>query len=65
MKVEAIQVLPRLAGPTPAVIDGLCRLLLEDDSAAGPGPAALALGKLGPAAAAAGRPCSAPPRPAR
>ena len=48
--------LPRLAGATPAVIDGLCRRLLEDDSDWVQVHAALALGKLGPAAGAAGGP---------
>jgi HEAT repeat protein len=56
VKVEAVRVLPRLAGATPAVIDGLCRRLLEDDSAWVQEQAALALGKLGPAAVAAGEP---------
>lgn len=56
VKVETTRVLPRLAGPTPAVIDGLCRRLLEDDSAWVQAQAALALGKLGPAATAAGAP---------
>jgi HEAT repeat protein len=56
VKVEAIKVLPRLAGATPAVIDGLCRRLLEDDSVRVQARAALALGKLGPAAVAAGGP---------
>ncbi|MFI5454820.1 MAG: HEAT repeat domain-containing protein [Isosphaerales bacterium] len=56
VKVEVTRVLPRLAGPTPAVIDGLCRRLLEDDSDWVQVHAALALGKLGPAAAAAGGP---------
>jgi HEAT repeat protein len=54
VKVEVIQVLPKLAGATPTVIDGLCRRLLEDDSTWAQVNAALALGKLGPAAAAAG-----------
>ena len=56
VKVEAIRVLTKLAGATPAVIDGLCRRLLEDDSALVQAHAALALGKLGPAAVAAGGP---------
>jgi HEAT repeat protein len=56
VKVEATKVLPRLAGATPAVIDGLCRRLLEDDSAWVQVHAALALGQLGPAAEAAGGP---------
>ena len=50
------KVLPKLAGATPAVIEGLCRRLLEDDSDWVQAHAALALGKLGPAAAAAGGP---------
>jgi HEAT repeat protein len=54
VKVEVIEVLPRLAGATQAVIDGLCRRLLEDDSDWVQIHAALALGKFGPAAAAAG-----------
>ena len=32
VKVQVTHVLPKLAGATPAVIDGLCRRLLEDDS---------------------------------
>lgn len=56
VKVEVTRVLPKLAGATPAVIDGLCRRLLEDDSAWVQVHAALALGKLGPAAAGAGGP---------
>ena len=32
VKVQVAQTLPKLAGATPAVIDGLCRRLLEDDS---------------------------------
>ncbi len=56
VKVEVTKVLPSLAGATPAVIDGLCRRLLDDDSDWVQVYAALALGKLGPAAAAAGGP---------
>ncbi len=56
VKVEVIRVLPKLAGATPAVIEGLCRRLLEDASAWVQVHAALALGKLGPAAVAAGGP---------
>ncbi len=56
VKVEATKVLPKLAGATPAVIASLCRRLLEDDSAWVQVHAALALGKLGSAAAAAGGP---------
>jgi HEAT repeat protein len=56
VKVEVTRVLPKLAGPTPAVIDGLCRRLLEDDSDWVQVYAASALGKLGPAATAAGGP---------
>ena len=54
VKVQVTKVLPRLAGATPEVIDGLCRRLLEDDSDWVQLYAALALGKLGRAAAAAG-----------
>jgi HEAT repeat protein len=56
VKVQVAQVLPKLAGATPAVIDGLCRRLLEDDSVLVQFHAAQALSKLGPAAAAAGGP---------
>jgi HEAT repeat protein len=54
VKVEVIRVLTRLAGASPMVIDGLCRRLLEDDSVLVQAQAALALGKLGTAATAAG-----------
>ena len=64
VKVEAIKVLPKLAGATPAVIDGLCRRLLEDDSALVQAHAALALGKLGPDGRGRGR-AVAPRRPDR
>ena len=53
VKVEAAKALPRLAGPTETVIDGLC-VLLEDDSGWVQVHAALGLGRLGPAAARAG-----------
>jgi HEAT repeat protein len=56
VKVAAAKVLPKLAGAAPSVIDGLCRRLLEDDSTWVQVNAALALGQLGPAAAAAGGP---------
>ncbi len=56
VKVEVTKVLPNLAGATPAVIDGLCRRLIEDDSEWVQVSAAMALGKLGAAAVAAGRP---------
>jgi HEAT repeat protein len=56
VKVQVTQVLPKLAGATPAVVDGLCRRLLEDDSVLVQCSAAQALSKLGPAAAAAGGP---------
>lgn len=56
VKIEATKVLPNLLGPTPAVIDGLCRQLLGDDNDWVQVHAALALGKLGSAAAAAGGP---------
>lgn len=54
VKVQAIKALPRMAGATPEVIDALCRRLLDDDSDWVQVNAALALGKLGPAATAAG-----------
>jgi HEAT repeat protein len=54
VKVAVIGVLPKLAGPAPAIIAGLCRRLQEDDSADVQRAAALALGKLGPAAREAG-----------
>lgn len=54
VKFQVTRLLPKLAGPTPAVIDGLCRRLLEDDSGWIQECAALALGQLGPAAQAAG-----------
>jgi HEAT repeat protein len=56
VKVQVTRVLPGLAGATPAVIDGLCRRLLDDDSDWVQVCAALALGRLGPAATAAGGP---------
>jgi HEAT repeat protein len=56
VKVQVTLVLPKLAGAIPAVIDGLCRRLLEDDSVLVQCSAAQALSKLGPAAAAAGGP---------
>ncbi len=54
VKVKAAGVLPRLAEPTEAVIAGLCELLEKADGAAVRVHAALALGKFGSAAAAAG-----------
>jgi HEAT repeat protein len=56
VKFQTTEVLPRLAGATPEVIDGLCRRLLEDDSALVKEHAAAALGRLGHGAAAAGGP---------
>jgi HEAT repeat protein len=56
VKVEVTRVLPKMAGPTPQVVDGLCRHLLEDDSVLVQAHAALALGKLGSAAVKAGVP---------
>ena len=56
VKVEVTKVLPRLAGASQAVVDGLCRRLVEDDSAWVQVHAALALGRLGGAAVAAGGP---------
>ncbi|WP_197491208.1 HEAT repeat domain-containing protein [Planctomyces sp. SH-PL62] len=54
VKIEVARVLPKLAGPAPEVIEGLCRRLLEDDDDPVQAHAALALGKLGPDAVAAG-----------
>jgi HEAT repeat protein len=54
VKVEVTRVLPRLAGVTPEVVEGLCRSLRDDGSPLIHEHAAAALGKLGPAAAAAG-----------
>jgi len=56
VKVQTARVLPRLAGATAEVVDGLCRRLLEDDSAWVQVHAAMALGQLGSDAAAAGAP---------
>jgi HEAT repeat protein len=56
VKVAVTKVLPKLAGATPAVIDGLCRRLLEDDSDWVQVSSALALGQLGRAAGVAGGP---------
>ena len=56
VKVRVAEVLPRLAGAAPAVIEGLCRRLLEDESVLVQFEAAQALSKLGPAAVAAGAP---------
>ena len=56
VKVEAIKVLAKLSGASTALVDGLCRRLREDDSTLVQAQAALALGKLGPAAVAAGGP---------
>jgi len=54
VKVQVAAVLPRLSGATEAVVDGLSHMLAEDDSAMIQGAAALALGRLGAAAVAAG-----------
>jgi HEAT repeat protein len=54
VKVKVVQVLPRLCGPRTELIDGLCDLLSKNDSPLVQTSAALALGKMGPAAAAAG-----------
>jgi len=54
VKVAVIQVLPGLAGPTPAVLAGLGQRLLKDDSTWVKEQAAAALGRLGPAAVSAG-----------
>ena len=63
VKVEAAKALPRLAGATEPVIAGLC-MLLDDDSAWVQLHAALALGRYGAEAAAAG-PALLPHRPRR
>jgi HEAT repeat protein len=54
VKARAARVLPKLAGATPAVVDGLTRRLAEDDSDWVRVVAARALGQLGAAAAPAG-----------
>lgn len=54
VKVQVAAVLPRLTGATGPVVDGLCHMLAEDDSALIQGCAALALAKLGLPAVAAG-----------
>jgi HEAT repeat protein len=54
VKVQTVRVLPKLAGETPEVIEGLCRRLQEDDSVWVREQAAAALGKLGAAALSAG-----------
>ncbi len=56
VKVQVAHVLPKLVGATPAVIEGLCRRLLDDNSVLVQCSAAQALSKLGHAAAAAGGP---------
>jgi len=54
VKARAARVLPKLAGATPAVVEGLARRLSEDDSDWVRVEAARALGQLGTAAATAG-----------
>jgi HEAT repeat protein len=54
VKAEAARALPRLAGAAPAVVEALCRRLQADGSAWVQEHVALALGKLGPGADAAG-----------
>jgi HEAT repeat protein len=54
VKFHAIRALPRLAGPTAAVVEGLSQRLLADDSPWIRETAAQAIGALGPAAAGAG-----------
>jgi HEAT repeat protein len=56
VKVAVTNVLPRLAGADDAAVAGLCRRLLEDDNVWVQINAALALGRLGPHAWAAGGP---------
>ena len=54
VKIRALQVLPKLVGATPSILEALCRRLVEDDNPAVQAQAALALGQLGEAAASAG-----------
>jgi HEAT repeat protein len=54
VKVELSKSLPKLAGATPEVLAGLSRFLVESNNAWLQVHAALALGRLGPAAAIAG-----------
>lgn len=54
VKIEVARVVSRLAGDAEWVVDGLCRQLLDDDGPQVQANAALALGKIGPAAASAG-----------
>jgi hypothetical protein len=58
VKIEATRVLPKLAGAMPALIDGLCRRLLVEDSAWVQVQAALArlVERLGSQAGAEPRP---------
>jgi HEAT repeat protein len=54
VKVQATKVLAKQVGGTKPVLDGLCRLLADDDSTWVQVHAALGLARLGPAAVAAG-----------
>ncbi len=54
VRMQVVEVLPKLVGATPAVIEGLCRRLRDDDSVLIQFHVAQALSKLGPAATAAG-----------
>jgi len=54
VKARAVRVVPKLVGPTPAVVESLIRRLAEDDSEWVRVEAARALGQLGAAAAPAG-----------
>lgn len=54
VKLQAIDVLTRQVGPAPAVIEGICNLLLRDDSTRVQAYAARGIGGLGPAAADCG-----------
>ena len=54
VKVQTIQVLPRLAGATSEIVQALSRCLLEDDSSLVKEQAAAALGRLGALAKEAG-----------
>ncbi len=63
VKIEAMRSLSKLARGGSELIEGLCKLLLEDDSVKVQAQAAMALAKLGPAAAAPARHWSTPRRP--
>jgi HEAT repeat protein len=54
VKVQTVQVLPRLGGSTPEIIQGLCLRLQQDDSALVQEQTAAALGRMGASAKEAG-----------